>query len=449
MDEKDILAEVWPKEEELKEAQEKFESIRDWIEEKYGVKADLMGSIGKRTFISGDKDLDIFIFFSRDISEEELEDKGLEIGESVFEKFGGDFKVEFAEHPYTKGDIDGFDVEIVPAYDIDGPEDMKSSVDRTPMHKRWINSNLELEEKKQVVLLKQFLKGTGLYGSTLKKEGFSGYLCELLIAHFGSFKQLLDSAIDWDRGQIIDPENYHEGELPEELEEQFTDQGLIVIDPTDPERNVASVLSMEKYSRFIYEAWKYLEDPSERFFFPEEIEVDRGDIKDEIDARGDMIVVEFERPDVVEDILYPQLRKLMERIIQLLRKNEFQLFDSGFWVGEGTVKLVFDFQNFRLPDRIKHSGPEVFHNQENIENFSGKYDNVWVEETRLTTLVEREYRDAEELLEEFFQGDPEKLREKGVPKHLAEPAEEREIHPPELEGENWLKFLAEFLHLAG
>ncbi len=443
---KQVLEQIWPPDEERDKAEEKFHEIKEYIKEAHGVKAELMGSLAKGTFISGDKDLDIFVFFPEDISEDELEEKGLHIGKDVFEHFGGDYRVEYAEHPYTKGYLDGFEVEIVPAYSINSPEEMKSSVDRTPLHKKWVNGKLSEEEKKEVVLLKQFLKGTGLYGSTLKQEGFSGYLCELLIAHYKGFRELLKDAVNWDEEEVLDPGGHHQGGLPEKLEDQFRNENLVVIDPVDPERNVASVLSKYKYSKFIYQAFEYLEDPAKEFFFPEDPNIDIEKIEDEMEARGEMLVVEFSRPEVVEDILYPQLRKLMRRVKNLLNKHEFELFDSGFWVDENHIRLVFDFQNFDLPKKIKHMGPQVFHNRENLKDFRDKYQNVWVEGSRLTTLVEREYRNAENFLKEFFTGD---LREKGVPQNLAETAEDRKIRSPELEGEKWLSFLTQFLHLDG
>ncbi|MDY6778276.1 MAG: nucleotidyltransferase domain-containing protein, partial [Candidatus Nanohaloarchaea archaeon] len=170
----------------------------DHINDSFGREARLMGSLAKRTFLSGDKDLDIFVFFDTDTPEQELEQEGLRIGRQVFEHFSGTYQEEYAEHPYIKGEINGFEVEIVPAYDIDEPGAMKSSVDRTPLHTDWVNKNLTEDEKQQVVLLKAFLKGRDLYGSSLRVQGFSGYLCEILIQQYGSFRGLLEHAVEWE-----------------------------------------------------------------------------------------------------------------------------------------------------------------------------------------------------------------------------------------------------------
>ncbi|MDY6770657.1 MAG: CCA tRNA nucleotidyltransferase [Candidatus Nanohaloarchaea archaeon] len=445
MPEDEVLEQVWPDEAERRRSREQFKEIQRFIEDEFDRQAELMGSLAKGTFLAGDKDLDIFVFFDADTSGEILEEDGLAIGEAVFDRFDGTYEVEFAEHPYTKGEIDGFEVEIVPAYDIDSPAELKSSVDRTPLHTEWVNNALSTEEKREVVLLKAFLKGRGLYGSSLRVEGFSGYLCELLIAEYGGFRSLLKAAVDWERETVIDVADHHDG-LPEELAEKFADEDLVVIDPTDPERNVASVLSSENYARFIYEAWRYLQEPSLDAFFPEEPVVDPDRLEEELDAHGTFVVLELDRPDVVDDILYPQLRRLMRRLRQEMVGRGFELFDSGFHVTEDRVRLVFDPLVEELPDRVKHHGPAVFHNEEHLQQFTEAYDRVWVEDDRLVTVVEREHTTPREVLAAFLDGD---LPEQGVPGNLVEPMQDASFVDVRPGGEDWDRFLWSFLHLEG
>ncbi|MFB6265782.1 MAG: CCA tRNA nucleotidyltransferase, partial [Candidatus Nanohaloarchaea archaeon] len=338
---------------------------------------------------------------------------------------------------YTKGDIDGYEVEIVPAYSVDSGEDIKSSVDRTPFHRQWVNENLSEEEKREVVLLKAFLRGQELYGSTLRVQGFAGYLCELLIAEYGSFEELLREVVDWEEEEVIDPAGHHET-LPNYLREKFSDEKLVVIDPVDPERNVASVLSTENYARFVYSAWRYLQDPGEEFFFPEEVEAEREGLEASAEGRGDFVMVEFLTPDLIDDMLYPQLRRLLSRLETLMEENEFRLFQTGFHVGEERIRILFELFSDELPAMRKHLGPKVFHSQEHVENFTEKYGEVWVEGTRLATLVEREFTDAGALLEDFLTGD---LQEKGVPANLIPAVEGAEVKDLGFDSADWRKFL--------
>jgi len=47
---------------------------------------------------------------------------------------------------------------------------IKSSVDRTPHHSRWVDQKLDDEQRKDVVILKRFLSAGGIYGSSKKVE---------------------------------------------------------------------------------------------------------------------------------------------------------------------------------------------------------------------------------------------------------------------------------------
>lgn len=84
---------------------------------------------------------------------------------------------------------------------------------------------------------------TGTYGSEFKVGGFAGYLCELLILHYGTFEETLKAAINWKFGHKIDIEGYGTAD-------KFKDP-LIVIDPTDEKRNVGAALRLDRMAEFI------------------------------------------------------------------------------------------------------------------------------------------------------------------------------------------------------
>lgn len=439
----EVLSRVEPGEEEREENRERFADIRDFIADEYGRDAELMGSTAKGTFMAGDKDLDIFVFFDTSVGEETLEEEGLAIGEAVFEEFDGAYAVEYAEHPYTKGDIDGYDVEIVPAYDVASGQDIRSSVDRTPFHREWVNGHLSAEEKREVVLLKAFLRGRGLYGSTLRVQGFSGYLCELLVAEYGSFEAVLEAAVDWEEDAVLDPAAHHES-LPNHLREKFSEESLVVVDPVDPERNVASVLSDGNHARFVHEAWKFRRDPSLDAFFPEDPAVPEDAVAEAAERRGDFVCLEFPTPDLIDDVLYPQMRRLRRRVETELEENDFRIFHSGFHVGEDRTRLLFELFSAELPDSRKHVGPKVFHNTEHVANFSDKYADVWVDGTRLATVVEREHVTADALLDDLLSGD---LGEQGVPRNLVDAVAEAGVRDLPTDGADWRRFLRDAFHL--
>lgn len=439
-----LLERYYPEQKEIDEARQLYSKISDYIGERYGLETHFAGSTGRGTCMAGDKDIDVFVLFPEDTDRGDLEGRGLKIGREVFQKFDGEFEVSYAEHPYTKGVIRGHEVEIVPCIDT-SPEDINSSVDRTPHHSRWVDQQLDREQREDVVLLKRFLSAQGLYGSSLKVRAFSGYLCEILIAHFGDFRTLLKEAQDWTEGELLDPENHHPEGLPPKLEEKFSDEPLRVVDPVDPERNVASVLSEDNYARFIHRSWQFNSSPGLSQFEEEDIDVSRFEIEQEIKSRADFLVLEFEAPDAVDDVIFPQMRKALGRLEDELTDRDFRIYDTGFYVGEKVrVYLEIDAE---LPEYMYRKGPRPFHGTEHMEEFTSKYENTFVREGSLFAKVERDYTQARDFLLEFVSGDPEELREKGVPGHVAEKLTSAKIVEPVQDDQRWLKFLAEQLNV--
>src|SRR5439155_21106807 len=111
----------------------------------------------------------------------------------------------------------------------------------------------------EVRLVKAWTGGTGVYGAEAKIRGFSGYLCELLVLKHGTFRGVLQAAMSWRPGTKIEFETAATRQFPEPL---------IVVDPVDGNRNVASAVSGEQLATFAHAGREYLANPSDRFFFP-------------------------------------------------------------------------------------------------------------------------------------------------------------------------------------
>ncbi len=422
------INDYYPEKEELEESREIFEKIEDYIQEKYGLDSHFAGSASRGTCMAGDKDIDVFILFPEDTERRELEEKGLEIGKNVFEELGNDHHLEYAEHPYTKGYIQGHEVEIVPCIDTD-PEKLRSAVDRTPHHTRWAKNNLDEEQRKDVVVLKAFLQANELYGSSLEVRGFSGYLCEILISFYGSFKELIEEASEWEKENRIDFN--HSGE---EFQSDF-----VVIDPVDPGRNVAAVMTEENYAKFIFKAYQLVQNPTYSMF---EINNDYSEfeLKKEIERRADLLLLQFERPNEVNDILYPQLRKFRRLILKKLEKADFRIYSSGEHIDEDSCRIFLEVDR-HLPRNKVVKGPQVYHNIKHLDQFTNKYNNVFVQNERLCAKTVREFTDAQKFIKDLLKGDASELKMKGVPGQLAPKVEEFKFTDPLSGKDKWLKYL--------
>jgi tRNA nucleotidyltransferase (CCA-adding enzyme) len=314
----------------------------------------LVGSAARGTWLRTERDIDIFILFPEDLPREELERTGLAVAREVAGRTG---KERYAEHPYVTAKIGGFEVDLVPCYDVADARRIKSAVDRTPHHNRYIIERLTPELRDEVLLLKQFLSGIGVYGAELKVQGFSGYLSELLTLHYRSFKNIVVAASTWSPGTFIDFTNSY---APEEAKALFAGQPLIVIDPVDANRNVAAALSTQNFATFVRACQDFLRQPHMRFFFPRSLRsLSPKEIQKKIRQRGTtFICITFKSPGVVPDILYPQLRKTERALIARLFRSGFEVFRSDVW-SNGRSIILLELSIAKLPDVRLHRGPPI------------------------------------------------------------------------------------------
>ncbi len=182
-----ILEKIRPKIEEHRKVQEIAKQVINDIN-KQGYEAVLVGSSARGTFLTGSNDIDIFVFFPKNVTKEKLEELGVNLGKDVLKK--NHPKIHYAEHPYVKGIVDGVEVEVVPCYKISKGEKIISSVDRSPLHNEFMKKAIKGIED-QVLLLKQFMKAQKCYGAEQRVEGFSGVLAEYLIVNYKGFDALI------------------------------------------------------------------------------------------------------------------------------------------------------------------------------------------------------------------------------------------------------------------
>jgi tRNA nucleotidyltransferase (CCA-adding enzyme) len=409
---------VEPSEDEKSRLKEVADSVMAEIKEETDAIDDrirplLLGSASRDTWLREEKDLDIFLVFPL-----EYEKKGME---EIVTNIGGKILKEvtkrYAEHPYVRGKYEEFDIEIVPCFGVDSPSNLKSAVDRTPFHDAFIHEHVAGKEN-EVRLLKQFLKGIGCYGAEAKVEGFSGYLCELLVIKYGSFGGVLKAAIEWKRGPVIWID-----EKPDAEEIKKFPEPLVFIDPVDKNRNVASALSMTKLSGFIFACGRYLEEPGDEFFFPKKRTANRKDIIKIFENRKtDAVAIVFDTPDLIDDILYPQLRRAVNTIKKQLLRSDFKLFGIDFFVRDRTC-IFIEFEDIEITKMRLHKGPEVNTEHElrflsKYEEFEGKLSEPFITGDRWAIFLKRGCTNAKVFLSEFLSQS--NLEKNGIPKYIAQ-----------------------------
>ncbi|MFA4877692.1 MAG: CCA tRNA nucleotidyltransferase [Methanoregula sp.] len=354
----------------------------------------IVGSIARHTWVRGDRDLDVFMLFDASLPREALEAEGLALARSIAAAFTDQYHEKYAEHPYINATIDDVDVDLVPCYKVDSAARIQSAVDRTPFHTRYITEKINglIDD---VLLLKRFAKVGGIYGSDQMTEGFSGYLCELLILHYGGFTPLLKAAAEWKPQTIID--------LEEHVAKEF-DEPLVMIDPVDPRRNVAAAVSIDRMAEFVELSRGYLESPGATFFeLPKPSSLTRDELGELLDQRGTTLyAITFTTPPFIEEIVVPQLKRSTTGLCEHLVRNGFPVHHAHYRMEREECMILVELLVSELPAIRSHIGPPVW-NRINAEKFRSKHvsstlPGPYIENGRYETEVLREFRNAGNLL---------------------------------------------------
>ena len=346
-----VLAEIVPSKEEMDRlnsiASRLITKVKAYYEErKLDVDVRLAGSFAKGSYLA-DQDFDLFMLFPTDIPRKEMEEIGIQAGKDII-----DGQLVYSEHPYTTGYFEGIETDMVPCYRLKSTEHIVTAVDRTPFHTEYMNSHLTSEQKDQVRLLKKFMKGIGAYGAEQDSRGFSGYMCEVLIVKYGTFRDTLKAALEWKKGEIISVEKPG----------PHLKSALVVYDPVDPKRNAASAVHEDTLALFQRAAKAYLEEPDMRFFFPRKrMPLDLSELEWICARSGSKLVsVMFDKPqDVVDDNLQAQLWRTQYGLEKKFEEFDFKVISATHMLDEYRMTVVFQLETDILSENHKHRGPPV------------------------------------------------------------------------------------------
>jgi len=376
--------------------------------EEHGVKATVRveGSVAKDTWLRKEPEIDIFMRLPTIIPRRSLGKISLKIARKATE----DSKQiqRFAEHPYLEAFIGRVRVNIVPCYDVKRGEWL-SATDRTPFHTDYVKKRLNKILRNEVRLLKKFQQGITVYGAEIKTGGFSGYLCELLILHHKSFTETLRAFSRYTRAQqiTIDIEGYYSGR--EKEKQLLFSEPLVVVDPVDKGRNVASAVQPQKLYTLVGAARAFLKTPNAKFFYPPKAKALSAEaLRNKLENRGaSLIFLTLGKTKAVPDVLWGQLYRTQRSLRKLAELNDFKVLRDAVWSNEKTLSVfVFELEQRVLPSVKKHLGPPL-ERKKGCEKFLLKYahnDGVvsgpYIEEGRWVVELRRKVTDAVEFLKE-------------------------------------------------
>ncbi|BCU68668.1 tRNA CCA-pyrophosphorylase [Sulfolobales archaeon HS-7] len=371
----DVLRRIKPDNQEYEKANSAINTLMKLLD---GLSAEVHGSFRKDTWLKGDTDIDVFVFFDRSLGVDWLKRDAIRI---LMERLSSlNPKMSYAEHPYLRVEVNGINFDVVPAFKIRWGEKPLTAVDRTSLHTDFVNSHLSDYQKDQVRLLKKFMKGIGVYGAEIKTRGFSGYVAELLIAYYGNFESVVSESSKWKHPVRI------------ELAKCFREfkEPLIIVDPVDPDRNAASAVSLRSLATFVLACNEFMKNPSDNFFFPEQETYSV--------VKGDILAFEILTKDVSHDILWGQIWRSVTRIKNKLKEAGFEVIDITATESDGNLYILTQLACKNIPEYYLHVGPFYF-DKDGVNKFISVNEQVWInEQGRLCTIKKRKVTDAEAII---------------------------------------------------
>ncbi len=358
------------------------------------VSVELGGSFAKGTWLKGKLDLDIFVKMKKETDEKQFENIGREIGFASMKKFHP--YVRYSEHPYVEAVVEGTKVNVVPCYDVEKGQ-WKSAADRSSFHTRFILEQLDEQKKNEVRLLKKFLRGIDIYGAEIAKEGFGGYVSEVLIYHYGSFMKVLEAAANFAQGQVI-------GSPTKKFE-----TALVLIDPIDSNRNLGTAISAQNFGKFILAARVYLKKPSLVFFNGKKPIPDTKNLQN-------VLVVKFDYKSRSPDIIWGQVKRGATALSGQLELGGFHVLRKGATTDEKSeAAMLFLVHSTTIEKSMVKNGPDVFRKSES-ESFilrNSKNKLTWVDDDgRILSLQQRELYEAKKFLQSILKKN---LSKAGIP----------------------------------
>jgi len=373
--------------EEVETSNKIIQEVIDKLEktkEKLGIEAiiELHGSFAHDTWLKEDKDIDIFIFSKED--KEKAIENGLKIAKETFPNY-----IErYAEHPFITVIYKQYEFDIVPAVYINEGEKIQTAVDRTRLHTNYLRKVLNDELKTEIRIFKKFVKTLDIYGAEIKIGGFSGYLCELLVIHYGSFLNLIKNALNW-----IPYKTIIGGEWKLEPQE------LIVVDPVDKKRNVAA--AFRKMGIFKLGCNLFLKKPSINFFLGRKYSENIPSSIKALNDRGTKIfILQFDYPNIAPDVFWGEIERARRNLTNFLIFNEFNVVDSACYSDEKQIaSILLEITQENLPDSKLLIGPPL-HELNHVKKFLSSHENdiIFTKNYRIFSYTNRKIKNLKEAI---------------------------------------------------
>lgn len=316
------------------------------------------------------------------------------------------WQVKYAEHPYASATLDNYEVDIIFGFDL-SPEYIFetgpiTAVDRTPHHSQFVDSQLSKKQRDDVRLLKAFFHSVYVYGDTspVGRSGFTGFSTEMMVYH----NQDLDSVFKFLSQSPTKPLDYF-SRPSEVLKQRFRREELIITDPTDPNRNIASSISERAYRFAQHNAYQLLREPSLAYFKMAPIPILTSD---EVKIKSDnYFVIEFLDETGWH---YTKTRDKLYRYFTKLQKFLSREASGEHRFGSVVFEEVFEAPVFVIALYVEKNEIGKFYTRkgppsdfpDEVEKFTKKHPNAYLRNGRYQVEIQRSFKNAGNAIQHFL-----------------------------------------------
>lgn len=345
------------------------------------------GSSSRKTFLPGKKEIDIYVRINT-TSIKDLEFFAKVVIPELGRKMGVVTELRYSQNPYGyfkfKVDTVPIEVDLVAVVFAETYEKLLealkiSGMARTPFHSLFLNDKI-IGIEHEIRTFKYWLKKKRCYG----RSGITGYLAELLIIKYRKFTNILkeiSSLIE----KPIDPWNRSE----KELDKIFPQDIIIVVDPTDKNRNVAAgiqgyigKIKLERIIRYSKEAF---EKPKEIF---DPLVIPKKNIK---------LTIVFSKEPANDDDKFLIMGRIAGKIKNEAEFYQYSLVDVYIEPERNEIIIIPEKNSFKKEWRIL-SGPPL-DLEDSVAKFRLKNKEVWIENGRIMSKKPNKYKNMVEIIE--------------------------------------------------
>ncbi|MHA1667433.1 MAG: hypothetical protein ACTSUR_02150 [Candidatus Heimdallarchaeaceae archaeon] len=330
-------------------------------------KVELQGSFARKTYLNEDDTFDLLLILQR-----EDRPKVHQILDALLKRLEKDRinnnLISVEKHtgkiPYLRIFAEGELINLFVGFEVIPGDENISIFDFIPMHTQYIRTHLKEEMRKEILLLKKFVKSIGVYRNEIGAIGFNGYLCELLIIYYGSFRNAIEGISKWKARKVIDlKRNYEKTEDVDTLTSEMLVgyYPLYVPDPLNPKDNVAKSVSIEQFNSIIGAANIFLFEPSISFFEENICEPPHFDeiVKKIINSGRELVTLIIERNFTESEICWQKALKLNSAFQAELMNNNYLIERMKPFVSDEYFGIFINLVDSNPKISMRKEGPKI------------------------------------------------------------------------------------------